>query len=177
MEANRLAAALASSRSRRRISSTARSILALNSQIRGAAERTACRTSSRSALRGTEDMSISTAAVPSLFKREIFSSPQGWVTAILDEEIHFPDLEMEVRYHLDMVAEFQRCTIEDDLALFGNQDFIPAMRGELAGNGESQFRLDDLLAKKMKRGLRAAAAGRAVVSEVRRLQIILEVCN
>lgn len=55
---------------------------------------------------------------------------------------------MEVRYDLDMTVEFQRCTIEDDLALFNNQDFKPAVLGELAGNGESQFRLDDPLAKK-----------------------------
>ncbi|UVK52437.1 hypothetical protein DBIPINDM_005811 [Mesorhizobium sp. AR02] len=40
----------------------------------------------------------------------------------LDEEIQISNLEMEVRYHLDIVAEFQRRTIDDDLALFGYQD-------------------------------------------------------
>ncbi|MER9335436.1 hypothetical protein NKJ06_15845 [Mesorhizobium sp. M0293] len=91
----------------------------------------------------------------------------------VDEEIQISNLEMKVRYHLDMIAEFQRRTINDDLALVGYQDFITAMRGELAGNGEPQLGLDDLLAKKMKRSLRAAAAGGAAVSEVRRLQVIL----
>lgn len=122
-------------------------------------------------------MSISTAGVPSRFRRAIFSSPEGWVTAISTKRIQISGLKAEVRYYFEMVATFQRRTIEDDLTLFGNQVFIAAVRGELAGNGEPQLVSDDLFAKQMKCSLRAAAASRAVMSEVRRLQVIFEVCD
>lgn len=95
----------------------------------------------------------------------------------LDEEIHITNLESEVRYHFDMVAEFQRRLVKDDLALFGNLVLIGAMRGEFPGNGNPQFVTNDLLTKLMKRSLRPTTTSWPVVSEVRRLQIIFEICD